>query len=230
MVFFFTDHSLTYKIHIFGTGFRFIFGVLPRFHSCPPQRYIAPSKGSWQSDPGQAQSTPTKDDPSKSKNPFSTDGSAPPIALRPNTPFQSSSNPFSSEASSRSTATTASSSSPVQKSDSKNPFGGGGGGGAGERKAPPVLPPRRPTSPFQSRDSQQAGSISPRRSESAAFEGVIVEAVGLLKEAGRAVAALDDAYNAAYNASSAVDGWGGGGHDAAEMGEVGITRFVHLSR
>lgn len=47
-----------------------------------------------------------------------------------------------------------------------------------------------------------------------------MEAVGLLQQAGRAVAALDDAYNAAYNASAAADGWGGQGHDVAELGEV----------
>lgn len=112
--------------------------------------------------------------------------------------------------------------------------------------SPPPLP-RRSGSPFQSRDSQQAAAlvVSPRGSSSSASSlsnvgpaaaatggggggsggsgavGVVVaEAVGLLQQAGRAVAALNDAYDAAYNASSATDGWGGQGHDAAELGEV----------
>lgn len=54
------------------------------------------------------------------------------------------------------------------------------------------------------------------------MESVVSEAVGLLQHAGRAVAALDDAYNAAYNASAAADGWGGDGHDVAELGEVSL--------
>lgn len=71
-----------------------------------------------------------------------------------------------------------------------------------------------------SREPQPA-SLSPRRrSESGALEGVLSEAVCLLDQAGRAVAALDDAYNAAYNAAAAADGWGEEGHDVAELGEV----------
>lgn len=50
--------------------------------------------------------------------------------------------------------------------------------------------------------------------------------MGLLQQAGRAVAALDDAYNAAYNASAAADGWGGQGHDVAELGEVSGGRSL----
>lgn len=59
-----------------------------------------------------------------------------------------------------------------------------------------------------------------RRGEVPLLEHVVSEAVDLLQNTGRAVAALDDAYNAAYNASAATDGWGAGGHDAAELGEV----------
>lgn len=54
----------------------------------------------------------------------------------------------------------------------------------------------------------------------AGLERVVAEAVILLQQAGRAVASLDDAYNAAYNASAVAGGWGGRGHDAAELGEV----------
>ena len=127
-------------------------------------------------------------------------------------------------------------------SSSKNPFGSGGAverrdGAPGSTSTssavsltPPPLP-RRSGSPFQSAESQLVAT--PRgRSEfsssssaggsagAAALEAVLVEAVGLLQQAGRAVAALDDAYNAAYNASAAADGWGGQGHDVAELGEV----------
>lgn len=136
----------------------------------------------------------------------------------------------------------------MSASSTKNPFGSGGAGGGrrdggtgststssamSQSSSPPPLP-RRSGSPFQSAESHQAAVVaSPRgrpeyNSSSSvggsaagnALEGVLVEAVGLLQQAGRAVAALDDAYNAAYNASAAADGWGGQGHDVAELGEV----------
>lgn len=65
-----------------------------------------------------------------------------------------------------------------------------------------------------------AGAGHQRRPEGALLENAVSEAVDLLQRAGRAVAALDDAYNAAYNASTAADGWGGEGHEVAELGEV----------
>lgn len=64
----------------------------------------------------------------------------------------------------------------------------------------------------------------------APLDAVLGEAVGLLQQAGRAVASLDDAYNAAYNASAASDGWGGQGHDVAELGEVSGGGGGGLSR
>ncbi|CAM9346290.1 unnamed protein product, partial [Scytosiphon promiscuus] len=77
-----------------------------------------------------------------------------------------------------------------------------------------ALPPPR-TSPLSA--AEQARGAAP---------------VGLLQQTGRAVAALDDAYNAAYNASAAADGWGGQGHDAADLGEAVLwtlwSRLVRL--
>ncbi|CAN0069507.1 unnamed protein product, partial [Ectocarpus sp. 4 AP-2014] len=133
-----------------------------------------------------------------------------------------------------------------------------GSGGAALSSSPPPLP-RRSGSPFQSREaaatavvvaaSSASSSSSPRRggggppvlfssslgaSPAAAgpLEAVLGEAVGLLQQAGRAVASLDDAYNAAYNASAAADGWGGQGHDVAELGEAVLwtlwSRLVRL--
>lgn len=110
----------------------------------------------------------------------------------------------------------------ASRSDSKGSLGSGGGGAGGDgggRGPPPSLPPRA-GSLLVSRDSQPPPVSPRRRSNSDALEGVLSEAVCLLDQAGRAVAALDDAYNAAYNAAAATDGWGGEGHDAADLGEV----------
>lgn len=82
----------------------------------------------------------------------------------------------------------------------------------------PVVAPASTTSAVAIVSPRGGGATS--GAAGAALEAVLAEAVGLLQQTGRAVAALDDAYNAAYNASSAADGWGGQGHDAADLGEV----------
>ena len=99
---------------------------------------------------------------------------------------------------------------------SRNPFDVSVGEQGGAKALPP-LPSR-----LQPGSSQRAlVASSPRRSEQVPLEAVLAQAVGLLQQVGRAVAELDDAYNAAYNASTAADGWRGNDHDGAELGEVG---------
>ncbi|CAN0110384.1 unnamed protein product, partial [Laminaria digitata] len=208
--------------------------------------------GSWQSDPGRGDGPTGKGNNSKNTNTrFGSDGGAP-ISPRTDKTPSVSGNPFGSGGS---TAVVRSPNKPpsppprallAARTDSKGSFGSGGGGGrgggggggrgggggGGGRGPPPSLPPRKGSSLVLSRESQPAPVSPRRRSESGALEGVLSEAVWLLDQAGRAVAALDDAYNAAYNAAAATDGWGGEGHEAAELGEAVLwalwSRLVRL--
>lgn len=70
----------------------------------------------------------------------------------------------------------------------------------------PLPPPRSQLPTSQNTEFQEA-----------CFEGVLTAAVGLLQQIARAVAELDDAYNAAYNASTEGDGLRS---NTADLGEV----------
>lgn len=199
------------------------------------QQPVSPKTGSWRSDPDNLRKPSAG---AQSENPFSTDGergSPAPGTIKKPSPSK---NPFDSG---ETTPASGLRQTPPKATDAgaKNPFASGNperGVGSGKKVfsggrggGPPPLPPPRPLAPpFQPRQTQQQQQqqalISPTRraAESTLLDGVLAEAVGLLQQAGRAVAALNDAYNAAYNASAAADGWGGDGHDAADLGEVCI--------
>lgn len=98
--------------------------------------------------------------------------------------------------------------SPRNEERANNLFAVSGGDGVGGVRVPPLPPPRPQLPTSQNAEFQEAG-----------FEGVLAAAVGLLQQVARAVAELNDAYNAAYNASAEADG-NGWRDNTADLGEV----------
>ncbi|CAN0376845.1 unnamed protein product, partial [Ectocarpus fasciculatus] len=183
------------------------------------------AEGSWQSDPGKLAAKEgtggnSNNNPFGPKtppaagappsNPFGSGGTAGAASSPPPLPRRSGS-PFHSREAAASTAVVVASSS----SSSSSPRRGGGD---------------RPV--FSSSSSASLAAAATAAAAAAPLEAVLGEAVRLLQQAGRAVASLDDAYNAAYNASAAADGWGGQGNDVAELGEAVLwtlwSRLVRL--